>query len=244
MIELIDVCKAFHEGQPNEYLALNHVSLNLPRGSMSVLHGPSGSGKTTLLTLLGCMARPTSGRVRMDGQDISSLPERFLARLRRERIGFVFQQFNLIAGMSARANVMLPAYPDGPAHRGLLDRADALLEQLNLAHRRDALVQTLSGGEQQRVAIARALINQPEVLIADEPTANLDSHLAQECLEILGRLHAEQGVTVIIASHDPLVLHHPGVQMRVALRDGRVQAVNMAQADTIAPAEAHSPEAV
>lgn len=225
MLELVDITKSFHEGQPNAYTALKHVSLTLERGKVIALHGPSGSGKTTLLTLIGCLARPTSGRVRLDGQDISSLPERFLTALRRERFGFVFQQFNLIAGMSARDNVMVPAYPTGLPFRQLLDRAEELLAQLNLSHRSGALVQTLSGGEQQRVAIARALINQPDILIADEPTANLDSALAKECLDILGRLNA-QGTTVILSSHDPLVLDSPLVQQRVGLRDGQVQEVH------------------
>ena len=225
MLELVDITKSFHEGQPNAYTALKNVSLTLERGKVIALHGPSGSGKTTLLTLIGCLARPTSGRVRLDGQDISSLPERFLTALRRERFGFVFQQFNLIAGMSARDNVMVPAYPTGLPFRQLLDRAEELLAQLNLSHRSGALVQTLSGGEQQRVAIARALINQPDILIADEPTANLDSALAKECLDILGRLNA-QGTTVILSSHDPLVLDSPLVQQRVGLRDGQVQEVH------------------
>ena len=224
MLELVDITKSFHEGQPNAYTALKNVSLTLERGKVIALHGPSGSGKTTLLTLIGCLARPTSGRVRLDGQDISSLPERFLTALRRERFGFVFQQFNLIAGMSARDNVMVPAYPTGLPFRQLLDRAEELLAQLNLSHRSGALVQTLSGGEQQRVAIARALINQPDILIADEPTANLDSALAKECLDILGELNA-QGTTVILSSHDPLVLDSPLVQQRVGLRDGQVQEV-------------------
>ena len=224
MLELVDITKSFHEGQPNAYTALKDVSLTLERGKVIALHGPSGSGKTTLLTLIGCLARPTSGRVRLDGQDISSLPERFLTALRRERFGFVFQQFNLIAGMSARDNVMVPAYPTGLPYRMLLDRAEELLAQLNLSHRSGALVQTLSGGEQKRVAIARALINQPDILIADEPTANLDSALAKECLDILGRLNA-QGTTVILSSHDPLVLDSPLVQQRVGLRDGQVQEV-------------------
>ena len=224
MLELVDITKSFHEGQPNAYTALKNVSLTLERGKVIALHGPSGSGKTTLLTLIGCLARPTSGRVRLDGQDISSLPERFLTALRRERFGFVFQQFNLIAGMSARDNVMVPAYPTGLPYRMLLDRAEELLAQLNLSHRSGALVQTLSGGEQQRVAIARALINQPDILIADEPTANLDSVLAKEGLDILGRLNA-QGTTVILSSHDPLVLDSPLVQQRVGLRDGQVQEV-------------------
>ncbi|MDO5693945.1 MAG: ABC transporter ATP-binding protein [Pseudomonadota bacterium] len=221
MIELHDVRKAFHQGQPNEYWALNGITLSLALGQVTALHGASGSGKTTLLTVIGGLARPTSGRVRLGGQDISGLPERFLTALRRQRFGFVFQQFNLIAGLSALDNVLLPAYPLGLPRAELVARARALLEGLEMGHRLHAAVQTLSGGEQQRVAIARALVNQPDILIADEPTANLDTALSQQLLDILARLHA-QGTTIILSSHDPRVLDSGLVQRRVALRDGRV----------------------
>ena len=219
MLELVDITKSFHEGQPNAYTALKHVSLTLERGKVIALHGPSGSGKTTLLTLIGCLARPTSGRVRLDGQDISSLPERFLTALRRERFGFVFQQFNLIAGMSARDNVMVPAYPTGLPFRQLLDRAEELLAQLNLSHRSGALVQTLSGGEQQRTAIAVGLANKPVLLLADEPTGEVDTVTAQSIIDTLRTLSEEFGLTIVMVTHD--VRASSQVDRVVTIRDGR-----------------------
>jgi putative ABC transport system ATP-binding protein len=221
MIELRDVKKAFNQGQHNEYWALSGITLNLEAKRVTALRGPSGSGKTTLLTLIGCLARPTSGRVSLHGRDISGLPERFLTEIRRQTFGFVFQQFNLIRGMSALENVMLPAFPTGRAHRELVERADALLERLRLTHRRDARAEWLSGGEQQRVAIARALINDPKVVIADEPTANLDTALSKQFLDILETL-AGEGRTVLLTSHDPLVVESSVVQRVVTLRDGRI----------------------
>jgi putative ABC transport system ATP-binding protein len=221
MIELRDVRKAFNQGQHNEYWALSGISLAIEAKRVTALRGPSGSGKTTLLTLIGCLARPTSGRVTLHGRDISGLPERFLTEIRRKTFGFVFQQFNLIKGLSAIENVMLPAYPTGRPHRELQYGAEALLAQLQLGHRRDARVEWLSGGEQQRVAIARALINNPEVLIADEPTANLDTALAKEFMAILERL-GEEGRTVILTSHDPLVTESAVVARLVDMRDGKL----------------------
>jgi len=221
MIELRDVKKAFNQGQHNEYWALSGISLAIEAKKVTALRGPSGSGKTTLLTLVGCLARPTSGRVSLQGRDISGLPERFLTEIRRQTFGFVFQQFNLIKGMSAIENVMLPAYPTGRPHKELHQRAEALFERLKLGHRRHAKVEWLSGGEQQRVAIARALINDPQVLIADEPTANLDTALAREFMAILESFSAE-GRTVILTSHDPLVVESAAVHRVVDMRDGRL----------------------
>jgi putative ABC transport system ATP-binding protein len=221
MIELREVKKAFNQGQHNEYWALSGISLAVEARRVTALRGPSGSGKTTLLTLIGCLARPTSGRVSLRGRDISGLPERFLTDIRRKTFGFVFQQFNLIKGMSALENVMLPAYPNGRPHRQVSDQALGLLEHLRLGHRRDARVEWLSGGEQQRVAIARALINDPEVLIADEPTANLDTALAKEFMMILESLY-DEGRTVILTSHDPLVVESEAVHRVVDMRDGKI----------------------
>jgi putative ABC transport system ATP-binding protein len=219
MIELRDVRKIFNQGQHNEYAALSGITLTIEAKRVTALRGPSGSGKTTLLTLIGCLARPTSGRVSLHGRDISGLPERFLTEIRRQTFGFVFQQFNLIKGMSALENIMLPAYPTGQPHAELTARAEALLERLRLAHRGNARVEWLSGGEQQRVAIARALINNPEVLIADEPTANLDTALAKEFMAILESF-GQEGRTVILTSHDPLVVESAAVHRVVNMRDG------------------------
>ena len=220
-IELEGVSKVFHEGEPNAFTALSGIDLVIDEGRITVLQGPSGSGKTTLLTLAGCLARPTAGRVRLDGDVVSALPERFMAELRRQRFGFVFQQFNLIAGLTVRDNVMLPAYPTGIGQRALVARADALLARLDLAHRASAPVESLSGGEQQRVAIARALINDPPIFIADEPTANLDSSLSAAFLDVARALR-DEGRTVVLSSHDPRICASPLIDRVVRLADGRV----------------------
>ncbi len=221
MIQLTGIRKAFNEGRENEFWALQGIDLSIPDRQVTVFYGPSGSGKTTLLTIVGCLARPTEGRVTLKGTDISGLPERFLTGIRRRTFGFVFQQFHLIRGLSAIDNVMLPAYPLGGDWRQLRERAEALFEQLHLSHRRAARVEWLSGGEQQRVAIARALINDPEIIVADEPTANLDTALSKEFLGILELLVA-QGRSVLLTSHDPMVVESQVVQRVVTLRDGRV----------------------
>ena len=221
MIELREVSKVFNQGQPNECRALREVSLRLERGGITVFKGPSGSGKTTLLTLIGCLARPTAGRITLDGRLLSNLPERFLTEVRRHTFGFVFQQFNLIRGLTVLDNVMLPAYPLGKPYRELWSGARALLDRFGLGEKADSRVEWLSGGEAQRTALARALINDPAVLIADEPTANLDSALSREVLALLGEL-AMQGRTVLISSHDPLVFEAVQVDRIIELHDGRM----------------------
>ncbi len=221
MIELIAVSKTFNPGQPNEYRAVREVNLQIEAGRVTALRGPSGSGKTTLLGLIGGLTRPSSGRVRLDGRDISALSERFLTELRRATFGFVFQQFQLIRGLSVLENVMLPATPTGRPYREVHARALDLLEGLGLAGREQAQAQWLSGGEAQRVAIARALINDPKVILADEPTSHLDSDLSRQILAILAGLRRE-GRSVIISSHDPLVFEAGLVERVVDLRDGQV----------------------
>ena len=221
MIKLTNIRKAYNQGRDNEFWALNGIDLKIEPQRVTALCGPSGSGKTTLLTIVGCLARPTSGRVHLKERDISRLPERFLTEIRRSTFGFVFQQFNLIKGLTARDNVMLPAYPLGGDWRALHDRAESLLDTLKLGHRRHARVEWLSGGEQQRVAIARAMINDPQVVIADEPTANLDTALSREFMAILENLK-EQGKTILLTSHDPLVVESAVVDTVVNLRDGRL----------------------
>jgi putative ABC transport system ATP-binding protein len=219
MIELAAVTKTFNPGRANEYRALRGIDLTVESGRVTALRGPSGSGKSTLLALIGCLARPTSGRVRLEGEDISALPERFLADLRLTRFGFVFQRFNLIPGLSALDNILLPAYPLGLPYKTLRERAEALMATLEIDRHAGTRVDWLSGGEVQRVAIARALINDPPVIIADEPTAHLDSKLSLDFLGQLGRLKAA-GKTVIIASHDPLVFETGLPDRVVDLRDG------------------------
>lgn len=221
MIELNAVSKIFNHHQPNECRALRHISLTLEHGGITVFKGPSGSGKTTLLTLIGCLARPTAGRILLDGRLLSNLPERFLTEVRRHSVGFVFQQFNLIRGLTVLDNVMLPAYPLGCPYASLLKAARALLDRFGLGAKATSKVEWLSGGEAQRTALARALINDPAIIIADEPTANLDSRLAREVLALLGEL-SEQGRTVLISSHDPLVFEATSVKRLIELHDGQI----------------------
>ena len=221
MIELVNIKKAFNQKRPNEYWALHDISLTLETGKVTALRGPSGSGKTTLLTIIGCLSRPTSGRVYFKGEDISALPERFLTELRRRSFGFIFQQFNLIKGLSAVENIILPAFPTGRPRAELITAANELLARLQLGHRAQAKVEWLSGGEQQRVAIARALINDPAVIIADEPTANLDTALSREFMTILESFTAS-GKTVLLTSHDPLVVDSSAVHRVIGMRDGRL----------------------
>jgi putative ABC transport system ATP-binding protein len=221
MIELQNIRKVFNEGRPNEYIALHDLSLTIAAHQVTVLKGPSGSGKTTLLSILGCMARPTAGRIILLDREITSLPERFLTEIRRKTFGFIFQQFNLIKGISVIENVMLPAYPLGERFSPLRKRALDLLEMFGLAPPAASKVEWLSGGEAQRVAIARALINNPAVIIADEPTAHLDTRLSREFMDLMASFKAA-GKTILIASHDPIVHEAAVVDRVVEMRDGRV----------------------
>ena len=223
MIRLVDVSKVYNAGRDNAFVAVDGVSLTIAAGNVTALQGPSGSGKTTLLCLAGCMARPSSGRIFLEDTELTSLPERFLTDIRRRTFGFVFQRFNLIKGVSVLENVMLPAYPTGEPHAAVRQRALALLDLLGLAGKGSARVEWLSGGEAQRTAIARALINTPAVLIADEPTAHLDTTLSREFMDSMGRLKA-RGTTILIASHDPLVRDAPVIDRIVEMRDGRLVA--------------------
>jgi len=208
-------------GKTNEYKALNGINLNIHLNEVTVFRGPSGSGKTTLLSIIGCMARPTSGRIKFGEREISSLPERFLTEIRQKTFGFIFQQLNLIKGITALENVMLPSYPSGECYSSLKKRTMGLLDIFSIPDRAEAKVEWLSGGEAQRVAIARAMINNPAVIIADEPTAHLDSKLSKEFMGIMDLLKSE-GKTVLIASHDPLIYESAIVDRIIDMRDGRI----------------------
>jgi len=221
MIELQRVTKIFNKGNANEFLAVDNVNLTIDPLQITVLKGPSGSGKTTVLSIIGAMAKPTEGRVYIHGREITSLPERFLTEIRRKTFGFIFQQFNLIKGITALENVMIPSYTTGEKHSLLKDRATNLLDTLSLSGKADYKIEWLSGGEAQRVAIARALINNPEVIIADEPTAHLDTRLSQEFIDAMAVLKGK-GKTILIASHDPLIYASDVAERVVELRDGRV----------------------
>ncbi len=221
MIDIKNVRKVFNQGRPNEFTAVDGVDLTVNMGNVTVLKGPSGSGKTTLLTILGCMARPTSGRIFLEEREITSLPERFLTEIRRQAFGFIFQRLNLIKGISALENVMAPAYPSGEKFSSLRNRSMELLDMFSLTHRAAARIEWLSGGEAQRVAIARALVNNPSVIIADEPTAHLDTRLSREFMDIMKTLK-QKGKTIIIASHDPIVFDSDLADAVVEMRDGKL----------------------
>jgi len=222
LIELKEVRKVFNAGKPNEFAAIRGVSLSLEDHKAIVLKGPSGSGKTTLLSLIGCMTRPTQGRIWLQDREITSLPERFLTEIRRKTFGFIFQQPNLIQGITALENVLLPAFPLGEAYASIKKRGMQLFELLQIASKAHSRVEWLSGGEAQRVSIARALINNPAIIIADEPTAHLDTEQSRGLLEIFRRLK-ENGKTLLLASHDPLVYESPVADRVIAVRDGKIE---------------------
>ena len=221
LISLESVNKIYNAGEPNEVAALHDIDLAVGEGEMVCLQGPSGSGKTTLLSIIGCVFGPTSGRAAIGGRRISRLPDHFLTRCRREMIGFVFQHFNMLEHLSVLDNVTLPLLPLGVSPRERAQRADALLDKLAIGHRRHFPARQLSGGEMQRAAIARALINNPPIIVADEPTAHLDGRLAREIIDLLAALK-DEGRTIVISSHDPFVAGHPKVDRIVGLRDGRI----------------------
>jgi len=221
MITAHDITKTFNAGKPNEFTAVRDVSLVIDFHRVTVLKGPSGSGKTTLLGIVGCMARPTAGRIFLGDREITSLPERFLTDIRRRTFGFIFQQFNLIKGLTVLENVMAPAYPTGEKFPVLRKRALETLELFDLGSKAASKIEWLSGGEAQRVAIARALINNPSIIIADEPTAHLDTKLSHEFMAIMRRLKAA-GKTIILASHDPIVYDSGLADRVIEMRDGQL----------------------
>jgi putative ABC transport system ATP-binding protein len=218
MIDLANVCKQF--GGRRDVAALNDVTATIPRGQMVSIVGPSGSGKSTLLNLLGGLDRATSGRVTIDGQTLSGLDDDALTTIRREKIGFIFQFFNLLPTLSCLENVGLPLHLRHWPRRKVEERARELLELVQLGHRMTHLPEELSGGERQRVAIARALSVYPPILLADEPTGNLDTKTGAEILSLIHDVHARFGATVVMVTHDANVAE--SCQRTLTIRDGRI----------------------
>ncbi len=200
MIRLIGVSKIYN-GAGGRVTALADVSLEIPNGDVAALMGPSGCGKSTLLHLIAGVDQPTTGEIWVDGQELSRLPDRSLSRFRRDRVGLVYQFYNLLPTMSARENVALPALLRGLPARAAQDAAEERLDLVGMLHRKDHWPHEMSGGEMQRVAIARALVNDPAVLLADEPTGNLDSKAGAGILELLEELNRRRGVTILLATH-------------------------------------------
>ena len=217
--EVRNVSKWFAKG-PTIVRAVDAVSLEIEAGEFVALEGPSGSGKTTLLQLLGALDRPSEGVVSFEGRDLATLRDNELAALRLGAFGFVFQQFNLIPTLSALQNVEVALAPAGVSGTALRERSTALLAEVGLAERAAHLPAQLSGGEQQRVAIARALATEPRVILADEPTGNLDTATGSDVIDLLAGLAAQHGATVIVATHDAGLAER--APKRLAMRDGKI----------------------
>ena len=203
-----------------ELAVLKGVTLDINQGAFIVILGPSGSGKSTLLNMLGCLDLPSKGKVFLDGQDISRMSEDALAQARGQKIGFVFQQFNLLQNLNALENVMLPMIFQGKPEAERKKRAQSLLASLGLQDRVLHRPSELSGGEQQRIAIARALANNPEIIVADEPTGNLDSMTGQKIMEILIDLHKNERKTIVVVTHDPIIADYSN--QVVHIKDGQI----------------------
>jgi putative ABC transport system ATP-binding protein len=221
MIEIQDITKTYRLGSV-EVPALRGVSFNIERGEVIAIMGQSGSGKSTLMNVLGCLDLPTSGQYLLDGKNIATLNEDELAAIRNQKVGFIFQQFNLLPRMTVRRNAELPLmYNGGKPQKEIEQRAETILTAVGLADRMDHRPTELSGGQQQRVAIARALINEPDLILADEPTGNLDSHTGAEIMQLLLGLNKDRGLTLIIVTHDPNIAAQ--TQRVIRLRDGLIE---------------------
>jgi len=219
MIALRDVHKVFRQGEA-EVRALAGVSLDIEAGAFVSIMGPSGSGKSTLLHLMGGLDLPTSGEVTLDGSPLSRMSDDEITLLRRRKIGFVFQFFNLLPTYTAEENVALPLLLDGLGRREVRPRVEAALEQVGLSHRRRHRPEELSGGEMQRVAIARALVIDPRVILADEPTGNLDTKTGEQVLDLLGAANRDRHCTIVLVTHDSQAAAH--AERLITLKDGVV----------------------
>lgn len=233
VIEIENLRRVYQLGQ-TRVLALRGVTLTIPRGQFVAITGPSGSGKSTLMNLLGLLDTPTSGRYWLNGQEVSRLPADIIADLRNRHIGFVFQGFNLLGRSTALANVALPLLYTGMAEAQRVHRSRRALQLVGLGDRLDHKPAQLSGGQQQRVAIARALVNGPALLLADEPTGNLDTHTSVEIMAILQRLN-KAGLTVALVTHEPDIAAY--AQRQIAFRDGMIAHDTPVRAPRVAASE-------
>jgi putative ABC transport system ATP-binding protein len=220
IIEVKAVNKVFNPGMDNELHVLKDINLGIERGSFNAILGPSGSGKTTLLDMMGCLLKPTNGEILIDGVLTNELNDNELAHIRREKIGFVFQQYNLISSQTALENVELPMRIAGVHRRDSRKRGEKLLRMVGLGERMKHRPPQLSGGEQQRVAIARSLANNPRIIMGDEPTGNLDSKTGIAILDLMRKLNRENGYTIIVVTHDLKIKKY--AKRIIRLMDGRV----------------------
>jgi putative ABC transport system ATP-binding protein len=221
MINLKNIYKLYQIGSQEKVTALSNINLEIKEGELVVLKGVSGSGKSTILSLIAALTKPTQGEVVVDGQRISKLPDNFASNYRQATIGFIFQRYNLIPTLSVEENILLPLVPLNPNEDEVREKLTEVMRQFNIIHKKETMVRNLSGGEQQRVAIARAHVNNPKIIIADEPTANLDEKLSLDFIEILKGLKKD-GKTVLIATHDPLFFDLEIVDRIVEIRSGKI----------------------
>ena len=219
MIQTENLIKVYQMGD-TEVRALNSVSFSIEKGELVAIMGPSGSGKSTLMSIIGCLDVPTSGSYKLDGESVENMDETELAEIRGRKVGFVFQQFNLLARTSALENVMLPLTYAGMTGKERKERAMKALERVGLKDRMEHAPNELSGGQQQRVAIARALVNDPGLILADEPTGAVDSKTGKEIIGIFQSLHLENEQTVILVTHDPFIARHTNRIIKIS--DGRI----------------------
>lgn len=219
MIELKNITKTYEINKNNVVTALQDINLNIKEGELIVLKGASGSGKSSVLSLIAALSKPTSGEVIVDAKHISKLPDNFASEYRRDNIGFIFQKYNLIPTLSVKDNILLPLVPLNPDASSASEKLNRVMNMFKIEHKADAIIKNLSGGEQQRVAIARANVNNPKIIVADEPTANLDEKLSLHFIEMLRELKA-LGKTIVIATHDPLFFGLDIVDREIEMHNG------------------------
>lgn len=219
MIELKNITKTYEVNKNNIVTALNNINLTIKEGELVVIKGASGSGKSTILSLIAAISKPTSGEVIVGANRVSKLPDNFASDFRRDNIGFVFQKYNLIPTLSAKDNIILPLVPLNLHVKEIEDKLERVLKMFHIEHKENQLIRNLSGGEQQRVAIARANVNNPKIILADEPTANLDEKLSLHFIEMLKELKRD-GKTIIVATHDPLFFDLDIVDRVVEIHQG------------------------
>ena len=223
MIELKNITKIYNLNKNDQVIALQDINLAINEGELIILKGSSGSGKSTILSLIAALNKPTSGEVIVDDKKISKLPDNFASIYRRDNIGFIFQKYNLIADISVKENILLPLIPLNPDSLELEEKLNLVMEKFKIFHKKETLVKNLSGGEQQRVAIARANVNNPKIIIADEPTANLDKKLSVHFIDILRELKAA-GKTIVVATHDPLFFNLDFADREIEVSNGIIPA--------------------
>lgn len=219
MIELKNITKIYNTNTNNTTTALQNITMDIKKGEFVILKGSSGSGKSTILSLIAALLKPTSGDLLVDTKQVSKLNDNFASEFRRDNVGFVFQKFNLVTELTVKENILLPLVPLHLSQMQMQKKLDIVMQKFKISHKADAIVKNLSGGEQQRVAIARANINNPKIILADEPTANLDKELSLHFIEILRELKNE-GKTIVVATHDPLFFHLDFVDKEIELEKG------------------------